>query len=89
MCAKQIQEIRNVRPANARNKNVRPANTRNIKIGKKLLNKQKCEDRGNLSGKRCYETNWQQQVGEEGWGADLGKNYNSKRKIGNYLPSTC
>ena len=62
MCAQQIQEIKNVRPANKRNKkmcaqqiqeirNVRPASTRNTKIGKKLLNKQKCEDRGNLSGK--------------------------------------
>ena len=28
---------------------------------------------GTYPEKRCYETNWQQQVGEEGWGADLGK----------------
>ena len=51
MCAQQMQEIRICVQQMQEIRNVRPANTRNTKIGKKLLNKQKCEDRGNLSGK--------------------------------------
>ena len=59
------------------------------KLARNSLTSKSVKIVGTYPEKRCYETNWQQQVGGEGWGADLGKNYNSKRKIGNYLPSTC